>query len=89
MPITWKVPRPPKHSFTHPTSILLEDTDDYLMYNLTGPPVEPLVVPVKLNSVDLEMKLNTGAPTSVISKATHNGLRPQGKAPAMQESHLS
>ena len=72
-----KVPRSPQRSTTRPTNMLLEDTDDYSMYNLTGLPVKPLVVSVKLNSVDLEMGLDTGASISVISEATYNGLWPK------------
>ena len=56
--------------------------------NLTGPPVKPLVVSVKLNSMDLEMELDTGASLSVISEATYNGLWLKGKAPAIQESQV-
>ena len=65
-----KVPCPPHCSTTHPTNMLFEDTDDYSMYNLTGPPIKPLVVSVKLNNMDLEMKLDTGASISVISEVT-------------------
>ena len=83
-----KVPRQLQCSTTRPTNILLDDTDDYSIYNLTGPPVKPLVVSVKLNSVELEMELDTGASISAISEATYNGLRPQGKAPAIQESQV-
>ena len=42
------------------------------MYNLTGPPVKPLVVSVKLNNVDLEIEPDTGASMSSISEATLN-----------------
>ena len=87
-PMTGKVPRPLQCSTSCPTNMLLEDTDDYSMYNLTGPPVKPLVVSVKLNSVDLEMELDTGASISVISEATYNRLWPKGKAPAIQESQV-
>ena len=80
-----KVPRPPQCSTTRPTNVLLEDTDDYSMYNLTGPPVKPSV---KLNNLDLEMELDTGASISVIREATYNALWLKGKAPAMQESQL-
>ena len=45
--------------------MLLEDTDDNSMYNLTGPLIKPLVMSVKLNSVDLEMELDIGASISV------------------------
>ena len=83
-----KVPCPPHCSTTHPTNMLFEDTDDYSMYNLTGPPVKPLVVSVKLNNVDLEMKLDTGASISVIIEATYNGLWSKRKAPAIQESQV-
>ena len=58
------------------------------MYNLTGPAVKPLVVSVKLNSVDLEMELDTRASISVIGEATYNGLWLKGKAPAIQESQV-
>ena len=84
-----KVPRPPQRSTTRPTNVLLEDTNDYSMYNLTGPAVKPLMVSVKLNSVDLEMELDTGASISVISEATYNGLWPKGEAPAIQESQVN
>lgn len=56
---TGKVPHPPKRSTTHPTNMLLEDTDDYSMYNLTGSPLKSLVVSVKLNYMNLEMELDT------------------------------
>ena len=66
--------------------MLVEDTDDNSMYNLTGPPVKPLVMSMKLNSMDLEMELDIGASISVISEPTYNRLWPKRKAPAIQES---
>ncbi|XP_065892760.1 uncharacterized protein [Dysidea avara] len=88
-PTTGKVRHPPQRSTTtRPTNMLLEDTNDYSMYNLTGPPVKPLVVSVKLNNVDLKMQLDTGTSISIISEATYNRLWPQGKTPAIQESHV-
>ena len=56
--------------------------------NLTGPPIKPLVVSVKLNSVDLEMKLAIRVSISVISETTYNRLQPKGKVPAIQESQV-
>ena len=50
--------------------------------------LQPLVVSVKLNSVDLEMELDTRASISVISEAIYNGFWPKGKAPAIQESQV-
>ena len=88
-PTTGKVPHPPQRSTTtRPTNMLLEYTNDYSMYNLTGPPVKPLVVSVKLNNVDFDMELDTGASISIVSEATYNRLWPQGKAPAIQESNV-
>ena len=43
---------------------------------------------VKLNGVDLEIELDTGASISIISEPTYNKLWPQGKAPAIQESQV-
>ena len=80
-----KVPYPQHCSITCPTNMLFEDTDDYSMYNHTGPPVKLLVVSVKLKSVDLEMELNTRASIPVISEATYNRLWPKGKVPAIQD----
>ena len=87
-PLTGKVPRPPQCSTSRPTNVLLEGTDDYSMYNLKGPAVKPLVVSVKLNSVDLEMELDTETSISIISEAIYNRLWPKGKAPAIQESQV-
>ena len=69
------------------THMLTEDTDEYSLYNLTGSPVQPLMVSVKVNNVDLKMELDTGASVSIISEATYNHHWPQGQAPALQESH--
>ena len=68
--------------------MLTEDTDEYSLYNLTGSPVQPLVVTVKVNNMDVKMELDTGASVSIISKATYNHHWPQGQAPALQESHV-
>ena len=92
-PTTGKVPHPLKRksqcpTTARPTNTLLEYTDNYSMYNLTGPPVKPLVVSVKLNNRDLEMELDTGASVSIISEATFNRLWPQEEAPAMHESQV-
>ncbi len=46
------------------------------------PQVQPLVVSVKVNNVDLKMELDTGASVSIISEATYNHHWPQGQAPA-------
>ena len=68
--------------------MLTEDTDEYSLYNLTGSPVQPLVVTVKVNNMDLKMELDTGASVSIISKATYNHHWPQGQALALRESHV-
>ena len=85
-----KVPCSPQCSTmaTCPINMLLEGPDDYSMYNLTGPPVKPLVASVKLNSINLKMELDTRASISVISEATFNGLWPKGKTPAIEESQV-
>ena len=84
-----KEPRPRQDSInSRPTHVLTEDTDEYFLYNLNGSAVQPLVVTVKVNNVDLKMELDTGASVSIISEATYNRLWPQGQAPVLQESHV-
>jgi len=90
-PTTGRVSCPQQRSIgarpiSRPTNTLLKDNDDYSMYTLTGPPVKPLVVSVKLNNADLEMELDTGASISIVSKATYNRLWSQEKAPPIHES---
>ena len=76
------------HLPSRATHMLTEDTDEYSLYNLTRSPVQPLVVSVKVNNVDLKMELDTGASVSIISEATYNHHWPQGQAPALRESHV-
>ena len=84
-----KDPRPQQDSTTsRATHTLIENTDDYSMYYLTGPPVKPLVVSVKVNNKDLEMELDTGASVSIISEVTYNHLWLQGQTPTLQESQV-
>ena len=59
------------------THVLTEDSGDYSMYNVTGSPVQPLKVTVIANSANLEMEVDTGASTSIISEQTYNQLWPQ------------
>ena len=47
------------------------------MYNVTGSPVQPLKVTVIVNGTNLEMGVDTGASTSIISEQTYNQLWPQ------------
>ena len=54
--------------------MLTEDTDEYSLYNLTGSSVQPLVVTVKVNNVDVKMELDTEASLSIISEAIYNQL---------------
>ena len=58
------------------THVLTEDSGDYSMYNVTGSPVQPLMVTVIANSANLEMEVDTGASTSIISEQTYNQLWP-------------
>ena len=84
-----KEPHSKQHSnAVHPTHVLSAEADDYSMYTLTGSSVKPLVVSVKLNDVDLEMELDTGASISIISKATYNRLWSKGQVPVIQESQV-
>ena len=76
-----KEPQPRQGSIpSRATHMLTEDTDEYSLYSLTGSPVQPLVVSVKVNNVDLQMELDTGASVSIISE--------RGQAPALRESHV-
>ena len=88
-PPTRKEPCSKQHSTAVcPTHVLSAETDDYSMYTLTGSSVKPLVVSVKLNDVDLEMELDTGASISIISEATYNHLWSKEQAPVIQESQI-
>ena len=84
-----KEPCPRQDSITsRATHVLTEDTHECSLYNLTGSAVQPLVVTVKVNNVNLKMELDTGASVSIISKANYNQLWPQGQAPILRESHV-
>ena len=63
------------------THVLTENSGDYSMYNVTGSPVQPLKVTVIVN---LEMEVDTGASTSIISEQTYNQLWPQDRRPTLQ-----
>ena len=84
-----KEPRPRQDSInSQATHVLTEETNEYSLCNLNGSAVQPLVVTVKVNNVDLKMDLDTGASVSIISKATYNQLWAQGQAPALRESRI-
>ena len=54
------------------------------MYNVTGSPVQPLKVTVIANSGNLEMEVDTGASTSIISEQTYDQLWPKDRRPILQ-----
>ena len=66
------------------TYIVTEDSGDYSTYNVTGSPVQPLKVTVIANNANLEMEVDTGASTSIISEQTYNQLWPQDRRPILQ-----
>lgn len=45
-----------------------DDSDEYEMYQVSSDKTQPLVIPVKINSVDIDMELDTGASVSITSQ---------------------
>ncbi|MCY3927857.1 MAG: retroviral-like aspartic protease family protein [Acidobacteria bacterium] len=87
--LTLQEPRPQRKSTQRATHILTEDSTDYSMYNLTGASVKPLKVIVRVNNVELDMEVDTGASVSIISEETYNRLWPEGQKPSLQESNIT
>ena len=45
-----------------------DDSDEYEMYQVSSDKTQPLVIPVKINGVDIDMELDTGASVSLVSE---------------------
>ena len=55
----------------HAAHVLTEDLSEYSMYNLTGTLIKPLKVIVRVDNMELEMEVDTGASLSIVSKDTY------------------
>jgi len=65
-------PRPSHKLTQHTTHVVIENSEDYAMYNLTGTSDKPLKITVGVDNSELEMEVDTGASVSIISEETYN-----------------
>ena len=97
--VCMSMPRPPQwvQGNRQQTHLLMDvqnnfsDTDlAYSLFNVTQTSTKPLLVTVKLNQAPVDMKVDTGASVSLISKDTYGKLWPNlTTAPPLQNLMLS
>ena len=72
-----KPKRKPRRKTQHKTYLLEEDGEveppvEYDLYHMSEPQSEPIYVNVLINNIKMEMELDTGASSSVISESVYN-----------------